>query len=328
MVRPPPPSGSYQAWNSAPSTSGCSTESDSMSVASRGKKRSREERGEEEDPEEGENPERLELLDDTEALEMIEFDPSISPKDTWETPKQMGDFLRKHFNRSLSEAEKEAILKDFPKPDCGALAVPKLDDQVKEQLRSRGKDPHFGSEKSLYKLQESVLDVAAPLTCLWADLLNKEAKVSKEDTLLLVQRALVLLGSASNQISAERRRIAWGKINPKLKSLANEDYTKRETNLFGPGFLEKATKRIEADKTMARVGYSGPSTSVNKRFKFSKDKADLRSFLSRGAPAQYGDRKFQRHQPYQPPPRRFQSKKYYKPQNQRDQSKPQRSPSS
>ncbi len=38
-------------------------------------------------------------------------------------------------------------------------------------------------------------------------------------------------------ISLERRKIAWGKINPKLKSLAMEDYPKREANLFGPGFL-------------------------------------------------------------------------------------------
>jgi hypothetical protein len=32
--------------------------------------------------------------------------------------------------------------------------------------------------------------------------------------------------------------MAWGKINPKLKCLAEEDYNKRE---FGPGFLELAS---------------------------------------------------------------------------------------
>ena len=61
----------------------------------------------------------------------------------------------------------------------------------------KSKDPHFGSKTSLYKLQEQMLDVAGSLICLWADLLNKEAHVSAEDTLLLVQRVLVLLGSAS-----------------------------------------------------------------------------------------------------------------------------------
>ena len=91
---------------------------------------------------------------------------------------------------------------DFPKPICDALALPKMDEDVKEHLKSRGnKDPHFGSEKCLYKLQDQVLDVAGPLACLWAVLLNKDAAVGKEDSLLLVQRALVLLVSMSHQIS-------------------------------------------------------------------------------------------------------------------------------
>ena len=132
-------------------------------------------------------------------------------------------------------------MKDFPKPKCDALVAL----QVKEQMQQRGKDPHFGSEKSLYKVEEKILDVVGPLTCLWADLLNKQASVSAEDTLLLTQRALVLLGSASHAITVERRKIAWGRINPKMKSLATEDDEKWETKLFGPGFLEKASNPFQ-----------------------------------------------------------------------------------
>ena len=142
------------------------------------------------------------------------------------------------------------IMKDSPKPSCKALKVPRLDEQVKEHLKGKGKDPHFGSERTLFKLQESLLDVAGPLTCLWADLLNSDTDPSKEDLLLLVQRALVLLGSSLHSISQERRKVAWAKINPKLKSLASEDHTKRDANVFGPGFLEKAAKRVEADKAI------------------------------------------------------------------------------
>ena len=35
--------------------------------------------------------------------------------------------------------------------------------------------------------------------------------------------------------------MAWSRI--KLKSLATEEYQERDANLFGPGFLEKASKR-------------------------------------------------------------------------------------
>ena len=106
----------------------------------------------------------IELLDQSEALELVEFDPTVDPNDSWVQPKVMEEFLLKHFNRALTDEEKKAIISDFPKPSCAALALPKMDDDIKEQLRSRGKDPHFGSEKCLYKLQDQVLDVAGPLT--------------------------------------------------------------------------------------------------------------------------------------------------------------------
>ena len=41
---------------------------------------------------------RLELLSEAEALEFVEFNPSVEPEDTWQPPKQMESFLEKHFN--------------------------------------------------------------------------------------------------------------------------------------------------------------------------------------------------------------------------------------
>ena len=240
----------------------------------------------------------IQLLDESEALELVEFDPSVEQKGAWAPPQVIVTFLEKHFNRALLEEEREGIMKDFPKPKAKILTAPKLDDQVKDHIKSMGKDPHFGSEKSLYKLQEQVLDVAGPLTCLWADLLNKDANISTGDVLLLIQRALVLLGSVSHNISQERRKIAWSRINPKLKALAEEDYDKRDTNLFGPGFLEKASKRLEVNKTMEKVSTPQRGGYTSKRPRYDNDKSDLRSFLARGASARYGGKRNQRQQSY------------------------------
>ena len=211
----------------------------------------------------------------------MEFNPAVEPEDAWQPPKQMEAFLEKHFNRALTPSERKAILKDFPKPCSKPLEVPKLDEQVKEHIKGKGKDPHYGQEKSLYKIQEAVLDVSGPLTCLWGDLLNEEAKYSKQDILMLIQRSLVLLGSASHAISQERRKIAWSRINPKLKSLADEDYGKMEDSLFGPGFLEKASKKLEVDKTIRKVSQSGPPP---KKARYSKHTSDLRHFWTRAQP--------------------------------------------
>ena len=255
----------------------------------------------------------VQLLDEAEALELVEFDPSIDPKDTWEPPSAMASFLQKHFNISLEEGEKEAILKDFPKPSCKALKTPRLDEQVREQLKRKGKDPHFGPEKTLFKVQEQVLDVTGPLTCLWADLLNKKAKVSSEDVLLLIQRALVLLGSASHTITMERRKIAWARINPKLKSLASEEYAERESDLFGPGFLEKASKRLEVEKTLEKVSTQTKFGPQQKRPRYDRDKSDLRSFLARGAWAQCGGPKNMRQTNPHSSYTKFKSNRYFKP---------------
>ena len=138
----------------------------------------------------GDSEDELVLLGEKEALEFVEFDPSVNTKGSWEPPPAMNVFLVKHFNRSLTEDEREAIMRDFPRPLCDALATPKIDEELKEQMRSHGKDPHFGAEKSLYKVQDQVLDVAGPLACLWHDLLNPNASPSTEDILLLIQRAL------------------------------------------------------------------------------------------------------------------------------------------
>ena len=204
------------------------------------------------------------LLDDLEALELVEFDPKVKPADTWDPPQSIKAFLSKHFNKALTEEEREAIRKDFPRPNAEAMTTPKLGGEVKDQLKSKGKDPHHGAEKSLYKIQDQLLDVVGPLTCLWADLLNKEANVSPHDILLLLQRALVLLGSTSHSINVERRKVAWAKMNPKLRSLGTEDYGERGSDLFGPGFLKKASKRIEVEKTLAKVSRAGQPPNAKK----------------------------------------------------------------
>ena len=85
------------------------------------------------------------LLHDNKSNTLFaEFNPEIKESGTWDPPEQMNAFLEWHFNCGLSPAERDAILGDFPKPNCPALEVPRLDDEVRSQLKSRGKDPQFG----------------------------------------------------------------------------------------------------------------------------------------------------------------------------------------
>jgi hypothetical protein len=85
-------------------------------------------------------------------------------------------------------------------------------------------------------------------------------------------------------------------MNTKLRSLGSEEYGERGTDLFGPGFLEKASKRLEVEKTLSKV--TKPPIQNTKRGRYENDKSDLRSFLSKGASVQYGNAKNRSPQPY------------------------------
>ena len=82
-------------------------------------------------------------------------------------------------------------------------------------------------------------------------------KLSTKDTpdanvvLQGIQEALVLLGNASCHMSGERRSRDLTKLNPDLKSMAEEeDYSDAQTFLFGKGFEQKAKERAEALKCL------------------------------------------------------------------------------
>ena len=55
--------------------------------------------------------------------------------------------------------------------------------------------PSFWDGEEMFKVPEQVLEVAGPLSCLWANLLNPDEEPDREQLKLVIQRALVLLGS-------------------------------------------------------------------------------------------------------------------------------------
>ena len=117
----------------------------------------------------------------------------------------MLSFLEEHYNQDLPPKECQAILDDFPKPDCDVFQAPRLDSEVRDQLQKKSLDSKFGSKKTLFKLQEQLLEVTGPLTCLWHDLFRPDSRPSNDQIIHLLQRTLVLVGGKSQAINVERR---------------------------------------------------------------------------------------------------------------------------
>ena len=57
-------------------------------------------------------------------------------------------------------------MKVFPKQNVTAVVTPRLAGDAAKQLKSKGKNSHYGAEKTLHSTQEQLLDVTGPLTCL------------------------------------------------------------------------------------------------------------------------------------------------------------------
>ena len=55
----------------------------------------------------------IDLLDDAEALEFVQFDPSVQDENAWEARKVINTFLEKYSLHPLAPEEREAIKKDF-----------------------------------------------------------------------------------------------------------------------------------------------------------------------------------------------------------------------
>ena len=259
----------------------------------------------------------IEPLGDVEALELVEFNPTVEPEGEWIPPQPVLAYLKKHFTKSLDQAELDKVVKEFSKPQCSFLETPMLKNQVRDHLKKKGKDPHFGVEKTLYGLQGSVLNLTGPLTGLWTDLLDTNQKISREEIILLLQRVIFMVAGLSHSITQERRQIAWSRLNPVIKDISMED-TKKEKGAtwFGENFMEKAANRMEEEKALAKFTSSPKESPAPKRRKYTQDPTDLHYFLEKGAPTQHSGGKFQRQQPYNQAHNRTQSFKRPQPQQQ------------
>ena len=119
------------------------------------------------------------------------------------------------------------------------------------------------------------------------------------------------MGSASHSVSQERRVVAWSQTNLDTKTLPDisEKTKSKETTLFGARFLERAMKRLEEEKALAKVTGTKQGQPLAKRHQQDQDPSDLRHFLESGTPARYSSRNPGHQQPYfQKQPPKFQKR--------------------
>lgn len=247
------------------------------------------------------------------------FNPSLERDDKdefrFEPPKVIEQYIETHFRKSLSKEERTAMLKRHPKPNTKAALPPKLDQFL---VDFSGKKLDKARDAQLSRIQASVLYVANPLTNLWAELLGQDlvgdpqAVIPVADILEFIQRTLVLLGNANNQISEARRENALECVHPSLRKYGKCEFKDAEGDLFGDSFKEVLVKKVEADSALSKAVHIVTRSASVKTYQNPKGRWRGNSqFIPRGRTVQYGDGSGRSHHPYQQPSYSYRGKGKY-----------------
>ena len=206
--------------------------------------------------------------DDPESVQEDENIGGKKPR-TFSVSSPTKAFLKTSFclPRPVENTTRRMWLAKFGLPEGDEARCPKMDALIKGELVKDSID----ADRRLSRLQNFTLDAAGPMVAALEELTTKD-KPNVEVVTSAIQHSLLLIGNASAQFSKERRTRALGKLNPDLKTLAeDEDFSESQPYLFGRGFEKKAKQRTEALECLRRATSkeqrsSGSSSFRTKRF--------------------------------------------------------------
>ena len=161
-------------------------------------------------------------------------------------PEELSAFLTVTFKGPLSP-DRRKLLDSYPRPTSTALSPPGLDKSMMPLIQK--KKSVIAHDRFLSKLQRFTMDAMGPLSYLLAEVLSGK-DVPKEKAISALQASICLIGNASVTLSVERRRCILRQLNPKLTSLAEEDFD-NDGKLFGDNFGKRAKERMDAIRSLA-----------------------------------------------------------------------------
>lgn len=195
--------------------------------------------------------------DMSEAEENENDADSVNESDEWSPTQETDSFVELVFRKMLTKAQKDKLLKDYPKPSSDAAHVPVLDSSIRAAYYQM--QP---ADSQLYRIQRSILDAANPLIKAFDLLQQEKEEVDVAEVSIAVKASLLLLGGANAHLTTERRKGALSKMKPQWAHLAKEKFPEAKRNLFGEGFEEVVERRAKAITALKKAAtFGGPSTS-------------------------------------------------------------------
>ena len=208
------------------------------------------------------------------------FEPAalVSAKEgTFKVPQSMQRYLDKHLKRCLTKEEVDAVFKEHPRPDLSSCLAPAVDKYMRDFL---GKRLPKSGDADLYKVQKSVLSVIRPMTSAWQMLEegglrdDPDLLVPAAEVLSFIERTMCLVGNTSELISQTRRARILEAVDPSWSKYGSEEFPSSSSTLFGEGFQETLSKRVEKDMALSKA------VSIMKRAKRTEEPSPARPLFS------------------------------------------------
>ena len=242
------------------------------------------------------------------AAKQAEFDPTelVKKKEgTFTVPAVITEYLEKRMKRCLTKDEREALIKDHPKPDSPSCKVPTVDKFIKEFLGKRFPKEEDGE---LAKIQAATLLPVCPLAFAWNSLLESGADkdpdmlVPVTEVISMIQHTICLIGNASEFISQIRHTRILEKLDTSWSKYGQEDFSDLKDTLFGEDFQQTLVSKVEKEAVLAKVVVASKRSKENRGKESSsshrRDNYGCSQFF-RGSPsAGYRGRQGKNFQPY------------------------------
>ena len=195
-------------------------------------------------------------------LEELDTENILSPNSRWEASATLSQFLETAVKR-LNKFERKTLVKTYPRPNVDVVYTSAMDEYLKPFIHGVA-----APDKPHKDLQDSVLDVFGPLCTAYENLLSMESTMTSDGVVELdalgvrsfqdcLKHALVLTGDVVARIFTNRRELVLKKISPLMVSLAQEEFSDTNRNLFGSGFEQRLKTRSETAETIGKASRAG-----------------------------------------------------------------------
>ena len=148
----------------------------------------------------------------------------------------------------LKKEEREALLKDHPRPGVASCKVPAVDKYIREFL---GKRFPKDMDTDLSTIQGGIMHIVCPLAAAWNSLLeegvaeDQDLLVPASQVVALIQRTICMVENVSEMISQLRHTKILQNIEISWSKYGVEDFSGAEDTLFGEDVQTSLTDKVE-----------------------------------------------------------------------------------